>query len=281
MTTSQPRTLDRLSIRSIVAFAAIALAISTALALPFALGLLPGTAVALMVPLAQLSPMVAALIVRPRGTSIAEALAIGVPSWKALLWACLAAAVAFSAVPLLRLGGGLATGAMEWSPDKNIDMVLVAIPAVLAVQTIFAFGEETGWRGFLHRSLRRFGFWRMSLTIGLLWALWHLPIVLALGLRGGELVSYLVFLVAVSPLLAALRELGLSVWPAVLGHGLLNSVRVAIDQNLAVIPAGSGVAATWIVEAIGWALWIGAAVAVLAAARRRNDGAAQPSPISP
>lgn len=40
--------------------------------------------------------------------------------------------------------------------------------------------EEPGWRGYLYYLWRDFGFWRFSVAVGLLWAVWHWPM-LALG----------------------------------------------------------------------------------------------------
>jgi len=45
------------------------------------------------------------------------------------------------------------------------------------LSTIAGLGEEAGWRGFLHHELRGLGFWRESWLIGLLWGVWHLPLV--------------------------------------------------------------------------------------------------------
>ena len=138
----------------------------------------------------------------------------------------------------------------------------IAVPAVAALQSLFAIGEETGWRGWLQLRLAPWGFWPAALTVSAMWALWHLPIVLALGFGAREAIAYLIVIVAVGPLLSALRELGACVWPAVVGHGLLNSLRVALEQNL-VVPLGERPSPGWLLlEVAGCVLWIGAAVAV-------------------
>lgn len=52
---------------------------------------------------------------------------------------------------------------------------LAAVVAVVVV--VNGFGEETGWRGFLSEHLMRTqGRVRAALWVGLLWALWHLPL---------------------------------------------------------------------------------------------------------
>ncbi|HEV3029866.1 MAG TPA: CPBP family intramembrane glutamic endopeptidase, partial [Planctomycetota bacterium] len=57
-------------------------------------------------------------------------------------------------------------------------LVVQSILAAIVPNSIAAFGEELGWRGFLHRALEPLGFWRSSLLIGAIWGLWHAPIIL-------------------------------------------------------------------------------------------------------
>jgi membrane protease YdiL (CAAX protease family) len=64
--------------------------------------------------------------------------------------------------PALYLGGWLLFGLLA-GPTGN---------------AVFGLGEEVGWRGFLQRELAPLGFWRASGVIGLVWGLWHAPIIL-------------------------------------------------------------------------------------------------------
>lgn len=246
--------------RRVLAFCGIALAVTIALSLPVATGLLPEAAVGLVVPLAQLSPLLAALLVRRRDEPGRRALALSIPSWRVLALVSLAALAAFVAVPLVRVLIGLGAGAPLSAGPVPVQALLLAVPPVLIMQSLFAIGEEAGWRGWLHRELSPLGFWPMSLLIGAAWALWHAPIVLALGLAPREAVTYLGTIVAVAPLLSALRQISGTVWAAVLGHGMLNSVRVAIEQNV-LGPLDPGTA--WLLDLTTWALWIAAAWLVL------------------
>ena len=41
----------------------------------------------------------------------------------------------------------------------------------------FTFGEELGWRGLLLRETQKAGFLRSNLFIGVVWGLWHAPII--------------------------------------------------------------------------------------------------------
>ena len=45
------------------------------------------------------------------------------------------------------------------------------------LSAITGLGEEAGWRGLLHHELNELGFWRESWLVGLLWGVWHLPLV--------------------------------------------------------------------------------------------------------
>lgn len=260
----------RIDTGRIILFALITLTVAGLLAIPFALGVLPEEMVGIVVPLAQLVPLLTALIVRRREARIRDSLALTVPSRAALGIGCALAVLAFGLVPLVRLLTGVAGGLIPFVAPEAALSLLIAIPFVLVMQSVFAIGEETGWRGWLQTALRPLGFWPSALTIGVLWTLFHLPIALALGFDGRELVSYLALILAVSPLLSALREAGASVWPAVLGHGLLNSVRVAIDQNTTIGLGERSAAGFWGMEIIGWALWLGAAAVVHTVAVRRS-----------
>ena len=250
-------------------FLLLAVAVSTALALPFAASWLPADAVGLVVPLAQLAPLAAALVVRRRAGRWYRDLALTIPSWRALALTVAVMVAAFALVPVLRVLLGLALGAPLAAEVPLLSLAL-AVPLVWLVQSLFAIGEEAGWRGWLHRELAPLGFWPAALLTGLMWALWHLPIVLALGLQGREAIGYLATILAVAPLLAAARELSGTAWAAVIGHGLFSSLRVAIDQNVlgALDPATA-----WILEIASWALWIAVAWMVL-----RIGGSPDPAP---
>ena len=103
----------------------------------------------------------------------------------------------------------------------------------VAIAAVFAFGEEIGWRGLLQPELeRRFGVFGGTLRTGLVWALFHLGLLLAGHNDGGAhrvlnaLVLFPAQLVVVSFLYAwVLRRTG-SVWPAVCAHAANNSLPV-------------------------------------------------------
>ena len=49
--------------------------------------------------------------------------------------------------------------------------------AGFTVNLPFTFGEELGWRGLLLRETQSWGFLRSNLFIGVVWGLWHAPII--------------------------------------------------------------------------------------------------------
>ena len=58
--------------------------------------------------------------------------------------------------------------------------LLALVQGVIAGFTVnlpFTFGEELGWRGLLLRETQKSGFLRSNLFIGVVWGLWHAPII--------------------------------------------------------------------------------------------------------
>jgi len=90
------------------------------------------------------------------------------------------------------------------------------------------FGEEYGWRGFLQDELIKLGKRRGVLVVGLVWGLWHFPVILSgvhtypstsLGLGLG-LVFFILWGFVQSYAVMKTR----SIWVAAFLHGVVNSV---------------------------------------------------------
>lgn len=94
------------------------------------------------------------------------------------------------------------------------------------VNAIIAFGEEVGWRGYLLWELAPLGFWKASGAIGLLWGVWHAPIII----EGYNFPSFPIAgigvmtlaCVAFTPLYVYLVVRARSVIAATLLHGVFN-----------------------------------------------------------
>lgn len=104
---------------------------------------------------------------------------------------------------------------------------LLSIPVGTLINSVFAFGEEIGWRGWLVPALRPLGVWPALLVSGAIWGLWHSPLIL-LGYNFGYFDWRGVALmtggcVAWGVLFGWSRLRSGSVWPAVFGHGALNA----------------------------------------------------------
>jgi len=114
-----------------------------------------------------------------------------------------------------------------------------------AVNCVSAFGEEIGWRGYMLTRLITARVPRPVFTSGLIWACWHIPLILSGQYAAGSRpwLSGLLFViggVALAYLAAYLRLQSGSVWPAVIMHGAWNSIiqgtfdRATIGTPLAV-----------------------------------------------
>ncbi len=98
--------------------------------------------------------------------------------------------------------------------------------AGVTVNAIAGFGEELGWRGLLQKELSHLGFWKSSLLIGVIWGIWHAPIILQ-GYNYPDHPQFGVFMMTVfttlfAPLIAYARIKAKSVIAAAIMHGSLN-----------------------------------------------------------
>jgi len=90
------------------------------------------------------------------------------------------------------------------------------------------FGEEYGWRGFLQGQLVKLGRARGVLLVGLVWGVWHFPVILrgvhTYPATGGGLALGVVFFVLWGFVQSyAVFKTG-SIWVAAFMHGVVNSV---------------------------------------------------------
>ena len=88
-------------------------------------------------------------------------------------------------------------------------------------------GEEIGWRGFLIFELKKVMSFRMlSLVSGIIWAVWHYPIINLIYGRGEHLylhiAAFTLMIVGISVILAYYTFKSESLWPAAIYHSAHN-----------------------------------------------------------
>jgi membrane protease YdiL (CAAX protease family) len=150
-----------------------------------------------------------------------------------------------------------ATGQAVPSVSPWIIIITQTITAVLiapALNAIPILGEEFGWRAYLQPKLLPLGGRTTMVWMGLIWGLWHAPII-ALGHNYGLeypgapwlgilAMTWFTFVFGTFLGWATLRA-G-SVWPAVIGHGALNGIAgIALffiqgEPNLVLGPSVAG-----------------------------------------
>lgn len=147
--------------------------------------------------------------------------------------------LAYSVAEML-LQHHLGTARYDIPREKYLFALLVLAPIASVGTSLFAFGEELGWRGFLQNLLiREFGLTKGLLILGVVWGLWHMPV----ALMGYNLpqhpvieafVWYPLFCISLSFVFGWLSLAGRSVWWAVLGHGANNGIASMIAGKITI-----------------------------------------------
>ncbi|MGQ9760171.1 MAG: CPBP family intramembrane glutamic endopeptidase [Candidatus Methanomethylicaceae archaeon] len=117
--------------------------------------------------------------------------------------------------------------------------LIQGLSAGITINAVAGFGEELGWRGFLLRELSYMGFWRSSAIIGLIWGVWHAPIILQ-GHNYPQHPLEGVFMMIISclllsPIFSYIRMKSKSVIAAAIAHCSLNAT-----GGLAILPIRGG-----------------------------------------
>ena len=119
--------------------------------------------------------------------------------------------------------------ALFMNPAVVIMITIVSgLLAGVTINAVFAFGEEYGWRNYLVDVLREQKFVCASILIGIVWGLWHFPLIL-LGHNYPQHSVAGVFMMVVFCVLASFIETYIvvktkSVFPAAIFHGTINAV---------------------------------------------------------
>ncbi|AWC23467.1 CAAX amino terminal protease self- immunity [Aminobacter sp. MSH1] len=147
----------------------------------------------------------------------------------------------------------LGSAAPNWGNVPAIPEIVVMVPLFLVFSG--PLGEEPGWRGFaLPALLREHGALNASLLLGMIWAAWHLPLVL---LNDYSISSAINVMVAAVVFTWLYQNSAGSVLPAILMHAShQNSVRYLGR----VFEGGDAIQHQW----IGLMLWLAIALAIVA-----------------
>jgi len=164
-----------------------------------------------------------------------KALAIRVPNFKSVLLAYFLPA--FTAVLIVGLLVLFRQADFQVSPkliEKKgglgaaLFAALIVAPTVgMLISILSGFGEEIGWRGFLHSKLLSLkSTYRYFLT-GIIWSVWHWPLIIFGDYATSDkpLLNVLFFTIAITSfsfLMGWLRDNSKSSFPAALSHGSHN-----------------------------------------------------------
>ena len=116
---------------------------------------------------------------------------------------------------------------LDTLPAMNVTLILSTLFLGAAINVPLMLSEELGWRGWLWHYLRPKGFWTATFWIGLLWGLWHAPIIVMghnyPGMPIWGPVLFTAFCLLYSPIFSYIRERNGSVWGPCVLHGTVNA----------------------------------------------------------
>jgi membrane protease YdiL (CAAX protease family) len=157
--------------------------------------------------------------------------------------------------------------------------VVQGLIAGLTINAVAAFGEELGWRGLLQRALSHLGFWKSSALIGLIWGIWHAPVIIQgynypqHPLAGVAMMT--IFTLLLSPIFGYVSLKSKSVIAAAIAHGTLNGTA---GIPLLVIVGGNDLT-VGMTGLAGFAALAAINLAIFLFQRLRGEGAGTPDPV--
>lgn len=175
----------------------------------------------------------------------------------------------------------LVMGAWPAFGDTSVPLMLGAI----LVSTWAQAGEEVGWRGYaLPRLAVHLGLGGASVLLGVIWALWHLPLFFLAG-SGSDGQSFPIYLLHVTALSAAMSWL---YWKTEGSLLVVMLMHASVNNTTGIVPAAvpdavslmsfHGSLVAWSTVGVSW----GVAVLLLMTMRRAEIGAMlDPGPRQP
>ena len=163
------------------------------------------------------------------------------------------AAIKLTVALLLRVTTG------EWPRFGDTPLILMLAATLVSTLTLGQSGEEVGWRGYaLPRMAARLGLGPASLILGVIWALWHLPLFFLPGTSttGQSFPLYLLQVTALSVALAWLWwRTGGSLLLTMLLHAAVNNTKDIVPSAVAGAHAPFGLStsrAAWLTVLLLW-----------------------------
>lgn len=97
----------------------------------------------------------------------------------------------------------------------------------LTINAVVAFGEEIAWRGWLLKQFEGVSFLKAALVIGVIWGIWHAPIIL-MGHNypqhpAAGAAMMVLFCIMITPVMQYIRIKAHSMIPAAIFHGAINA----------------------------------------------------------
>jgi membrane protease YdiL (CAAX protease family) len=161
-----------------------------------------------------------------------------------------------------------------WDPiPRFLAFIVMAATIGAATSCLWAAGEEIGWRGYMLTRLVASGVPRPLFASGLIWAAWHIPLILTGVYASGPFpfVSaglFMVTVMGIALVIGVLRLRSGSVWPAIVLHAAWNSIIQNPFDRSSVGPT----ATLWVGESGVLVALVSLIVGVIVYLCWRNDG---------
>lgn len=206
-------------------------------------------------------------------------------NWAGYLLPLLYVTAAYLMIWLFGLGGfadqanvDKIAGSLGW---QGVDRTFVPIFYFLLLATVgiitslgAALGEEIGWRGFLApRLVGVAGFTAGSIVTGIIWASWHMPLLLGADYNGGtewwySLLCFSAMVLGISIVMTWLRLKSGSLWPCAILHAAHNLFLQGFFQP---ITGERGAATRYAGGEFGWAVALTVLIVSVYFWRRRHE----------
>ena len=253
---------EKMNTKKIIIYTVIAYALAWLLQIPASLyaidhpGMLGNSVFRIVAGISMFAPLIAALIVNKGLKGMGWGPKIkGNVKW--IIWAVvIAAIIVFAGAALFFLifpdlfdttgsylaktGQDMGVDIMAQLEEKGFSYMAYVIYGAVAAFTygglinmFFAVGEEAGWRGFLYQELKK-GFGRIPAWIigGIIWSVFHFPIIIIAGYEYGTdyigapvlgLVVFTINCIVMGALHDIIYEKTKCIWFPALFHGVINA----------------------------------------------------------